>query len=368
MKELQKAPTGFVPKRAVYTPAEVSKAGLQAVQKIQKTQGRGAILDIADIKEYFAPLLPGQVCAVLAQTSNYKSGFMHFWERSLAEQLQREGRTDEAIIHVSVEEIIEEQAYLYFARETGIDAGRIARGDIQDWSKLEAVSLKVGIIPIYRIGDSLARADEAYELHLSNMLRAIKSLTSGEVTGHPVKPAAIFFDYLQAFPYDPDVKRAPMDAQRRLQVREDIYRLRLATTTFDCPIVVGVQAKQHLEGAAGPNMLLPGIYDGEESSSIAQRVDRMITLWMPKQTHAVGTTIEHKKISFQVDENSLWIKVAKQRGGLPAGRAWMCRIDFLKNQIAPDAMMNGQLSQEVIKSGYEPVYPMNEGEDELTNY
>ena len=167
------------------------------------------------------------------------------------------------------------------------------------------------------------------------MIRSIKFL-SEKLLGHRVQTAGLFFDYLQAFPIDPEVRAAVHDQQRRLQVRSDMYRLRQAAAYFKCPVFVAVQAKQKLDGAPGPNMLLPGIYDGEESSSIAQRCDRIIQLWMPKQTHVIGTEIEHKGLKFMVAENLLWVRVGKQRGGLPSGRTWKCRIDFKKNSIAAE--------------------------------
>jgi hypothetical protein len=327
--------TEFDPKTAIYTPAQVATYGLEAIEAMQKAKTRLLSLGIPGVGDYFAPMMPGQVCAVIAQTSQYKSGFLHCVEHHVAKQLQREKRDNEILVHVSVEESVEEQAYLEFARESGEDAGRLARGEVQDWGRLEQAAIRVGTIPIYRIGDSLARAEDMPDLYLSNMIRAIKFL-SEELLGRRLQIAGLFFDYLQAFPIDPEVRGAVHDQQRRLQVRLDMYRLRQAAAYFKCSVVVAVQAKQKLDGAAGPNMLIPGIYDGEESSSIAQRCDRIIQLWMPKQTHAIGTVIEYRGMQFTVDENLLWVKVGKQRGGLPAGRTWKCRIDFQKNLIAPE--------------------------------
>lgn len=335
----------FDPRQAVYTPIEVVNLGLEAIERVEKAKGRAVRFPIDDIGEYFAPLRAGEICAVMAQTSNYKSGFMHFWERTLAEQLIKEGRLDECIIHVSVEECVEEQAYLYLSRETGVDAGQLARGEVQDWSLLKNASLRIGSIPIYRIGDSLARAEDMPDLYLSNLVRSVMALTKGEVTGNPVKPAAIFWDYLQAFPFDPEVKQNPLSEQRRLQVRQDVFRLRHGSALFDCPFVVGVQAKQELKGSNG-KILLPGVYDGEETSAIAQHFDRILTMWMPKQTNSMGENIDYKTISFVVEENQLFLKVAKQRGGYPAGRSWMCRIDFQKNLITVDPVWGKKPAQQ----------------------
>jgi hypothetical protein len=197
-----------------------------------------------------------------------------------------------------------------------------------------AAAIHVGKVPIYRIGDSLARAEDLPNLYMSNMVRSIKTLVEELLDWRP-QVAGLFFDYLQAFPFDPEHRTAPQEGKRRLQVREDIYRLRMAAAYFKCPVFVAVQAKQHLDGA-NPPIMLPGIYDGEESAAIAQRCDRILTLWMPKQTHTIGTELSHGFHNFRVEENLLWIKVAKQRGGLPSGKTWPCRIDFRSNTIAPE--------------------------------
>ena len=325
----------FDPITAVYTPPEVASYGLAAIEKAKTHTRRGLRFPLEGVDDYFAPMFAPQMCAVIAQTSNNKSGFLHFWEHQAAKQLQDEGRVDEAIVHISVEEDIEEQAFLEFARVSGESANRMARGDVQDWNLLTSAALKVGAIPIYRIGESLARADDMPNLYMSNMIRAIKALVSGEVTGQPIKPAALFFDYLQAFPIDPEVRQAGMEGQRRLQVRQDTYRLRQAAAYFQCPVVVAVQAKQELNNNKGP-LFIPGVYDGEESSSIGQRADRIIQLWMPKMNHPVGKQLDLSGNAYYVADNGILVKVGKQRGGLPSGRMWPCLIDFDKNYFYRD--------------------------------
>ncbi len=94
----------FDPIQAIYTPPEVAFYGKQAIENMRQAQARGLPINIPTLKDYFAPLLPGQVCAIIAQTSHYKSGFMHFIEHQAAMQLQAEKRTDEILVHISVEE------------------------------------------------------------------------------------------------------------------------------------------------------------------------------------------------------------------------------------------------------------------------
>ena len=326
----------FDPKTAAYTPPEVSQYALAAIRTVKSNSGRGIALPIDEIRDYFAPILPGQVTVIQAQTGQYKSGFIHFWEKHAAYQLMKEKRTGEAIIHVSVEECVEEQGFLMLARMTNENAGGMARGVVQDWSKLEQAAAMIGTIPIYRIGDSLARAEDMPNLYLSNMYRSIMSMVSGEITGQPIKPALITFDYLQAFPIDPEIGKAEIKDRRNLQVREDFYRLRQLAGYFKCPVIVAVQAKQELEQKTQGGARMPGMYDAQDSSAIAQRADRIISLWMPKVTHGVGTFIDLPTGRLKVEEDMMFVKVSKQRGGLPSGQSWLCRVDYLKNEITPD--------------------------------
>lgn len=330
----------FDPKTAIYAPDEASTYAVQAIENIRANKNQGAAFPIEGIQSYFAPLLPGQICAVIAQTSQYKSGFMRFWERGLAAQINEQKRAGYGIFHVSVEEGVEEQVFQELAHEMNQDAGSIARGEIQDWNLMLKKAIHIGQIPIFRIGDSIARAEDMPYLTMSNMIRSIQAITEGATGKGPIKPAAIFFDYLQAFPFDTEIKKmGAADQQRRLQVREDVFRLRQAAAHFGCPVVVAVQAKQDL--ANKTEIKLPGIYDGEESSSIAQRMDRIVTLWMPARTKLIGDSFEMGGKRLKVEEDMLFVQVAKQRGGLPAGRVFPCRVNFIRNIIAHDPSMLG---------------------------
>jgi hypothetical protein len=74
----------FNERGAVFTPAETSTLGVERIREMEANRHRAMPLDIAEIGAYLAPLMPGELCAVQAQTSNYKSGFINMWEHSLA--------------------------------------------------------------------------------------------------------------------------------------------------------------------------------------------------------------------------------------------------------------------------------------------
>lgn len=325
----------FNPKTAVFTPAETSARGVERIREMEANRHRAMPLPIDKIGSYLAPLMPGEICAIQAQTSNYKSGFMNMWETALAAHLKETGREDEIIIHVDTETGIDALAIQEIARRSNHTVADLSRGNVHDWKRVIQAATQLSGVNVYRIAAGSADIDDDMpDLYLSNIYRAIKYMMNGELTGERLKPACIFIDYLQALPIDPEVREVKVNEQRRLQVRQDVYRIRQMTRFTDCPIVVGVQAKQVLSGHTGPNMLTPGTYDGEETSSIAQRFDRMVSLWMPKTTHTVGDVLNHKdKIKFEVTEELIWIKVNKQRGGLPAGSSWQCKIDYTTNTI-----------------------------------
>jgi replicative DNA helicase len=323
----------FDPKTAIYSPSEFATYGLEAIKNKENTAFKAIPLGIPMIEDYFAPVHPGQTVGIVGQTSHYKSGFLHYVEHQAAMELNKMGRTEECIVHISVEECVEEQAFLELSRYSGESMGGLARGDVQDWNKLEAASYKVSNIPIYRIGDSLARSEDIPNLYLTNIIKSLRHV----VKEMNLKIAMIALDYLQALPIDPEMKGFDVEAQRRLQVRSDAYRLRSIASQFHCPVWVAVQAKQKLNmvNDRGVSPLIPSMYDAEESSSIAQRFDRLIGLWFPARSYPIGTKVRMGSWEYIVDEDTLMVKINKQRGGLPAGRTYECKIDFSNNMIVP---------------------------------
>ena len=319
-------------KANIYAPNEVSSRGYEQAKRAAEHAQFGIELDIKGtdpaVKDYFAPLLPWEICAVQAQTSNGKTMFTNFWERQVAAQLKRQGR-DEIIVHVSLEESIEAMAFAEYGRVLKQKPADFARGSFTDWAKMLWAKSELDGVPVWRIADSADRAEDAPEMTLSNIYRAIRELICGNITGDAWTPAVVIVDYLQALPIDPEVKKAQHHEQRRLQVASDVFRLRDMTKHLKCPIIVPLQAKQDLAGE-NPPYKIPGMYDGLETSAIATRFDRMISLWMPKTSYTIGSTVSNKDGSthLTIAEDQAFLKVNKQRGGLPAGLVWELKIDY----------------------------------------
>jgi len=329
----------FDPKRAVYTPQEAATVTINQIDRDIKDAKQGVELGINGIDGYWAPMTRGKQYAIIGQSSNGKSYLVDCIENFNAEQLIQSNKDikdknrPEIIVHISVEDLIEEQMTRSIARYADVNPSDIALGKIVDIKALRRAAAQAIEQPIYRIGESLAAPDVMRFLTVTNMLRCLDALVNGGIIeGFRPVIRLIVFDYLQAFPLDTEVEKVEMDKQRRLQVRNDYYRIREAGNRYGCPTLTAVQAKQTLAGHMPP-LMIPGMYDGEESSAIGQRSDGILTIWMPKTTNQVGTRIEKGSISLPVTDNLMLIRVAKQRGNLPAGQIFPCYIDYKKHSI-----------------------------------
>lgn len=328
----------FKPETAIFTPSQTSTNSLNQVKSTQKLmqEGEGLRIPISDeFMRYSPDIMPGQILSVIAQTSNYKTGFMQWVARKNAERWVDEGIDDRIIIYISLEETIEEQGIMELARLSGDPVGELARGRVIDMGRLELAAVQAGTLPIYRIGFSLSNAESYQELHFSNLYTVIRHLVLHGLDWRP-KVGGVFIDYLQALPLDQNIQSgAPYDKQRRLQVRQDLFRIRQLSGVLPAPIVIGVQAKQNMRCGTSP-IQLPGVYDGEETSAIGQRSDRVYSLWLPKTYHPINQFVSRGNFSFTVKENALWLKVAKQKGSLPAGKTFFNEVDYDNNEIFPE--------------------------------
>jgi hypothetical protein len=322
----------------VYTPTEATQAGIEYIKSISENKHRAMPVYISGMRDYFAPVMPGRIAAIIAQTSHYKSGFLRFQARETALEIaSKEERQDECLFWVSTEEDVEEQMLHEFAHYSREPIHNLAHGTVLDWDRLLGHATEIGTVPIYRIAVSLAgtRDVNSTDLYMSNVARELV----WAVEEFNLKPAGLFVDYLQALPLDPEIRKSTPDARRRLQVREDVYRLRDAARELSCPVWVAIQAKQHLDHQISREFKMPGLYDGEETAAIAQRFDRVITAWLPKMDYPIGSPFKLGSREFETEENLLFLRVAKQRGGYPSGRIWACRIDYDTNTIEPEQLV-----------------------------
>ena len=322
----------------VWMPPEFASAGMDAIREAGEQGSLALDINIPKLSAYFAPTRPGTLCGIQGQTSHGKSLFLHYIEHRYALQLAAEKR-DQFIVHVSVEEPIEDMAMLALARYSGQPLGDLLRGKVRDQSGLDSTAIVVAGTPIVYLGESADPAKRRPDAKvLDNGMTLPQILGAVDRIGQKLgkRLASLSIDYLQALPIDRATAQADdYGGQRRLQVRSDVYSLRRAATFFGCTVWVAIQSKQELRGVKYDKMvpmsLIPGMYDGEETAAIAQRLDRYLSLWMPSKSYNVGTSVTMDAGSngiLIVEENDMVVKVLKQRGGLPSGRTFRFKLDF----------------------------------------
>ena len=348
MSEWLDAPDGNLEdlRALAWLPGEFAAAGMEDISRAQQNGTKWMDINVPILSGYFAPVRAGQLVTIIGQASMGKSLLLHYLEAQMAEQLGKEGRNKEAIFHVSVEEPIEDMAMLALARRSGESVSLLARGQISNAGKLQMAANEISGTPIIYVAESISSRRNTSgmidALNLTNVFNAIRDICAQT----SYLPAAICIDYLQALPIDPRLAKMaePVD-QRRLQVRADVYFCRRAGLFFACPMFLAVQAKQSLGGYyrkdGGPIIQMPGMYDGEESSSIAQRSDRILSTCIPARLYPVGTTAQLGGLSGEVlviDDPQMLVKVVKQRGMLPAGKSYLFNVDFDTGILVPSSL------------------------------
>lgn len=163
------------------------------------------------------------------------------------------------------------------------------------------------------VGNSFSMTME--DMGSLNMGNIIRSLDHG-IAQFPNKRgyAAIFLDYAQIIPPDPERRMMTSNDQKRLQVKDDVMRLFHASKHFKCPIGMASQAlvKQQRDNYT-TKMRIPGAADLKEAQELFDIPDCVYAYWMPKHDYPLGTKIEEEGWTFYVEENLVFIRIVKRR-------------------------------------------------------
>src|SRR5690606_14810168 len=114
---------------ALHTPAETARRTTERIRGMEASRHRSMPFFVDKMQGYFADLMPGDTCGVLAQTSNFKTGAMTIWARALAAHLRSQGREDEVIFLVDVENTVEALGMAEVARFSKHTIADLSRGN-----------------------------------------------------------------------------------------------------------------------------------------------------------------------------------------------------------------------------------------------
>jgi hypothetical protein len=323
----------FVPQYYTFNAAEAASIGLEELARIQANQQRSIPLSVPGLSDYFANLMPGQMCQVIGQTSNFKSGFIRMWANQIADFLAK-GQRKAAIVYVSLEDTIEEMVWQEITRVGDISMRKLVMGQVDDWNKVQVAAAKIGSTPLIRIGYRFKDQLEEPMLNMDN----IRLCIDYALETYGIKDVAvIILDYMQALAARNQKVQAGVNDQRRLIVRYDTYAYRRMMGKYNCPGIFGSMAKAILDHPYSKNLLIPGVQDGSETAALGERTDRSINLWMPKTTPQIKSPIKINGFKYSITDNLLLVWVSKQRGNLPAGKVFVYDIDYRHHTLTTKA-------------------------------
>lgn len=288
--------------------------GIQAVKDHQVFMRENSHMalkfPIPELQYYFHPVFPGEQATIQAESHNFKSGWIDFWASYAARTLPGDKRS--VIIKINTEDAVESLVLSELAKHGAGNLDELSEGRISDPERYITAEVEAGSLPIIHIGESLGMDDSnASQLYLSNIARLI-DMVRKDYFAEQVEIAAIFVDYIQALPIDPEVKKSNIEQTRRLQVMQDENRVRRMAKYFKCPVVVAAQSREMDRGKSN-KLYMPGFFDIQETTFVSQHTDRLAAIALPKMNGRIGELIEYGGVTFTVAENQLWIKCEKQK-------------------------------------------------------
>lgn len=317
----------------IFTRQQAVSASIQQADDVRKNIHRALRLNIPKICDYLAPVVPGQVVVLLGQSSGGKSMFAEMWYEDHGQQLIKDGRDNEVPIVVHLEDTIEEVFWQKISNRSGISVQEVAKGEIDDWGKFTVAASKLNDATILHIAYSLTKPNAERCLSLKFIMQCIKQGMKN-LTSLSYKPivASLWLDYLQILAENEQAIKGVND-QRRLRVKGDMYEFRGLCQEFKAPGVLLCQAKQTLTWPYTKELLIPGLYDAEETSAIGQHADRIISVAMPKMFLRSGANFTFNGRSMPVKDKYQFVWVVKQRGKLPSGKCFLLEHNFQDNTV-----------------------------------
>jgi len=221
---------------------------------------------------------------------------------------------------------IEELAIYDLAITVGMDAGKLADGNLNDdeWQAVQGAAMKRSGLPLWLLGHSLARRRKRVRMSIWTIEKALCWVEDNM----QFRARMIFLDYLNLMESDRRTGSAP---EHRVDVSEVVRCAKDMALTMGCPVVLVAQAHRRVDDRAWK---LPQMRDSMETAAIEQYSDKMLSVWMPKVTNR-GQTIETPDgRQLEVTDNLLLLGLIKQKQGASGGY-YTLYVDPARNEIRP---------------------------------
>lgn len=309
----------------VFDPGMVSQATVTLLQDRKAHQSESIKTGIEQLDEVLNPMRPGELIVVLGFTRNYKSGLMNFISRYHAVRMRDAKINNQVVITFTWEQSIEEQGIIDIAQLTSLDTGKMMRGTLTDeeWNLLLLGAMRRGTIPWWLVGHSASINERRPRLNMSEVYEVLEWI----VDFQEVKPMLVVLDYLQR------IKREKGETMRE-QFINIVDKAKDLALAFHCPVMLGSQAGRTVVNNQTRTWRLPHVDEGQETSNLEQSADKLLSVWMPKNDHPIGTVLQYADQNYTVTDNLLILGVMKQKFG-PSPRIMQLEVHPATNDILP---------------------------------
>lgn len=284
-------------RQLVHSPAELAQEHVAWAKHLKDTPG--VPFGLPSIDDKVIPFHPGDMVTFVARPGHGKTSILAWLARTEAKRIIARGaKHTEAVVYVTWEQVTEEiNAVLDIGGSYTVSDIAWGRADLD---AVEAQARKRAGLPIWLIGDSLARTDSSSpRMYPDAVFAAIETMHEE----HGVKPSLLCFDYIQLIPI-------PSQADRMKQVTEAAHRCKELAKRVGCPAAVAVQARREVDSR---DLKIPGLWDAQWASSIEQTADKYFSLWRPWLTEPRDSVIDIDGRPIPVTENVLILSMQKQR-------------------------------------------------------
>jgi len=284
-------------RKILHNPEELGKAHYEYAKNIIEHEGLEWPAEC--MNRTTLPLRPGTMATVLGRPGHGKSTLLGLMGKYHAKKIVEQGRgMDEAVIHVTWEQSVEELETFYQAD------GEYSVSDIA-WGRvpLETIEKRANMrqfLPVHMIGLSVTKRHKNLpRMYLDTVLRAVENL----VDKKGITPKLLLMDYIQIIPVAGSRSRVD-------QVTEVAPRVKEVATRIGAPALVAVQAARRVEER---DWRVPKKFDAQWASSIEQASDVMFGIWRPSVDGYNEVPLPSGK-EISVDDELLILERLKQRG------------------------------------------------------
>ena len=278
---------------------------------------------IPQLDDHYVMHRPRRVNGILAYTSHGKTSVMNILARNFVPQIGE----NEIILYATWEDSVEDLTLSQLAYTSRLPVTSLFSGKLNfgEWESMMSAATQRATMPLWVMGHSEQKFSRSPRLTMTDVWAAMEYIADTRKK----KVRVVILDYLQR------INRDDMKGETRLQYMAIMDKVKDLALAFNTDVIIGSQVGRDVKERKWKQ---PQDNDAQETSNFEQTCDGMISLWIPKKTEAMGTSLIPKTgengQEVHVTENLMLIQTLKQKKAkAPVLRA----VDFIPetNEIEP---------------------------------